>query len=379
SDCLSKMEELDPEPCIPLLSLTEFEGGNQCPAWNIPNTDFIKEKHLSLLPMLLTSWREDIVEDLVLKLGKRQLRCNRLLLMCHSEYAVRQLKDGRRELVLPEDRISWRGLQLICEWIKKSNDLLQRRHITTLLSTALFLEIEHLVNHIWHCLDLSDQFHEDQAFVVSQDSLKLHLNMPLRGLDTAMLRRVRCFFLTLVSSSEFVQLTIEHICALLSSDELSVNCEKEVFFAALRWLSHDWAARKKHLMTVMQLIRLPLLLRKSLLELRRSTDHEVLNLVIAQPEFQKLIRAAYSDFIIISNDDSTALYKLHCSSLKLLRPVRRFFICHDLCTYHRLPSDACFGDFSYEQFLSYLRVLQQFPDSWKTLKAEKLPSAFDNA
>ncbi|XP_034104790.1 kelch-like protein 3 [Drosophila albomicans] len=370
----SQVGELPQEPSIPLLALSEFEGGNQLPTWDI-NSECIREKRLSLLSLMLSSWKENAVDDLILILGSRKLRCNRFMLLCHSKYALRELGKGRCELVLPEDRVSWKGLKVTCEWMKKSNELLELRNIAYLLSTAIFLEIEHLVRQIWYCMELPEEFHDDRAYIVSQDVLDLRSIKCLQGLDTIMLHRIRCFFLTLVSSIQFIELCAEHVCDLLNSDELAVNSEKEVLFAAVRWLTHDWPSRAEHIGAVMQVIRFPLLLRNGIIELRRPTDDQVLNLVIAHPEFQRVRRHGLSDFCNICCND-TEIYKQHCGSLKS-KPSRRLFICHDLCTYHRHHDDKYLGDFTYNQFIDYMEVLQKSPKSWKCLKAEEIPFTFE--
>jgi len=293
SDSDNVLEELALEPSIPLLSLSKFYGGNQLPSWNIPNWDLMLKKSVSVAPILLKIWKQNDAMDLKLKLGTRQLRCNRLRLMCHSEYALRELVNGRRELELPEDRMTWEGLERVCKWIKEPEALLERRHIMMLLSAAIFLEMNDLVKQIWYCLDLANQFHDDQAFVISQEAFNLRSNLPVLGLDKSMLCRIECFFLTLVASLEFVQLPVDHICCLFNSDRIAVNSEKEVFFAAIRWLTHDWPNRAEHVLAIMQNIRLVLLPQKFLLDLRESTDEELLNLIIPLPDFQQIISVAW--------------------------------------------------------------------------------------
>ncbi|KAL7735808.1 hypothetical protein ACLKA6_017812 [Drosophila palustris] len=369
----SDLEKLALEPSMPLLALSEFYGGNQLPTWNMPSGEFLLRKSVSVAPMLLKIWQQNDAQDLLIKLGTRQMQCNRLRLMCHSKYASRALTGGRRELELPEDRVTWPGLERVCRWIRQPEALLERRHIMMLLAAAIFLEMDGLVNQIWYCLDLALQFHDDQAFVASQEALGLRSNLPYTGLDRSMLRRIECFFLTLVASVEFVQLPVDHICCLLGSERIAANSEKEVFFAAIRWLTHDWPTRAKHVLAIMPNIRLVLLPPDFLLALHEPTDEELLNVIIALPDFQQILSEACSDQTFLYSDDGTQSYSYLFDSFEMSLPVRRPFICHDLCSYHRQFSDEFIGDFSYKQFLSYLRVLQNERNSWKLLRSEQFP------
>merc|ERR1712178_467711 len=60
-------------------------------------------------------------------------------------------------------------------------------------------------------------------------------------------------------SNEILLLTVPEMCELLSSDELNIKSEERVFEAALRWINHDPPARKKHILELLQCVRLGLL------------------------------------------------------------------------------------------------------------------------
>jgi kelch-like protein 10 len=60
-------------------------------------------------------------------------------------------------------------------------------------------------------------------------------------------------------STEFLQLDIDEVCVLLSSDYLNMKNEEHVFEAALRWIDYEPNSRKIHIARLLHTIRLGLL------------------------------------------------------------------------------------------------------------------------
>lgn len=60
-------------------------------------------------------------------------------------------------------------------------------------------------------------------------------------------------------NQEFFQLTVEQLSNLLSSDDLNVPSEQDVFYALMSWVQNDPPAREKCIPELLALIRLPLL------------------------------------------------------------------------------------------------------------------------
>lgn len=60
-------------------------------------------------------------------------------------------------------------------------------------------------------------------------------------------------------NQEFLQLSLEQMKRLLSSDDLNVTAERHIFRALMSWIKHDTATRKPHLPELLALVKLPLL------------------------------------------------------------------------------------------------------------------------
>jgi len=46
-------------------------------------------------------------------------------------------------------------------------------------------------------------------------------------------------FMQVILNQEFLQLNVDQMCSLLSSDDLNVSCEEQVFNALMSWIQHD--------------------------------------------------------------------------------------------------------------------------------------------
>ena len=66
-------------------------------------------------------------------------------------------------------------------------------------------------------------------------------------------------FEEVASNEEFKNLPLDQLIGILSSDELNVSCEEEVYRAAMEWISHDLTNRKSQLATVLKHVRFPLM------------------------------------------------------------------------------------------------------------------------
>lgn len=62
----------------------------------------------------------------------------------------------------------------------------------------------------------------------------------------------------MIENQEFLQLTVDQMSTLLSSDELNVSFEEQIFYALVSWLRHD-PPRMQHVEKLLSLIKLPLL------------------------------------------------------------------------------------------------------------------------
>ncbi|XP_034129877.1 kelch-like protein 41 [Drosophila guanche] len=88
-----------------------------------------------------------------------------------------------------------------------------------------------------------------------------------------MLRRIRNYFLALVGSKYFAELTVDDLEDLLKRDSIGVNSEIEVFLLVLRWLNLAGDKRLKHLGRLLDCVRFNLMPIAFLWTLRDGFTH----------------------------------------------------------------------------------------------------------
>ena len=79
-------------------------------------------------------------------------------------------------------------------------------------------------------------------------------------------------FAEVVKGDEFLSLCEADVCALFSSDQLSVISEEKVFDAAMEWVRFDVLERKKSLRALLENVRLPLLTKGLLFNVDSSVN-----------------------------------------------------------------------------------------------------------
>uniref|UniRef100_A0A672ZD44 Kelch-like protein 3 n=1 Tax=Sphaeramia orbicularis TaxID=375764 RepID=A0A672ZD44_9TELE len=74
-------------------------------------------------------------------------------------------------------------------------------------------------------------------------------------------------FAEVVQGEEFLGLSLQQVCSLISSDKLTVSTEEKVFEAMVSWIKHDKPARLEYMPKLMEHVRLPLLSRDYLVQI----------------------------------------------------------------------------------------------------------------
>ncbi|XP_039668719.1 kelch-like protein 3 isoform X4 [Perca fluviatilis] len=74
-------------------------------------------------------------------------------------------------------------------------------------------------------------------------------------------------FTEVVQGEEFMGLSLQQVCSLISSDKLTVSTEEKVFEAMISWIKHDKPARLEYMPKLMEHVRLPLLSRDYLVQI----------------------------------------------------------------------------------------------------------------
>lgn len=140
-----------------------------------------------------------------------------------------------------------------------------------------------------------------------------------------MVPRIMKFFLMLVSTKDFLELSVDELCLLLKSNYICVNryrcicarkdftfkqiaiiediplaeasftlsnffiSEMEVLMSAVRWLMHDWNERKQHMLEVLKCVRFGLIAPWQLVDVKRNPENPEFMELMSYPEVQKMV------------------------------------------------------------------------------------------
>lgn len=122
-----------------------------------------------------------------------------LVLKCYSKFFLK-LPTREKTIKLSTSQISSHSFIKIYEWMLSNIKEIKREDIIPLLKGAQYLKVELLEQQIWHLIQDGQKFQEDEAFLLYQDA-KL---WGCEKVQNMMIQRVQRFFLTIVSSQDFL-------------------------------------------------------------------------------------------------------------------------------------------------------------------------------
>lgn len=208
--------------------------------------------------------------DTEVVIGDAVFDCHMLALVCYSKYFQRQ-KVSKYRVYLSEDDVSADIFPHIYEWIiseKRTLQPLQRGSILLMYRAATYLEIMELKKQCWTIMIDPHWLTEASAFEMYLEARKYEEE----ELKVIMIQRVCKFFLVLVTSKNFLELTHSEICHLLSLSSIGVHEEVEVLFAGLCWLNYDWQRRERYVPDIIRCTRFTLIPRPQLILMNKNSD-----------------------------------------------------------------------------------------------------------
>ncbi|XP_054270629.1 ectoderm-neural cortex protein 1-like [Macrosteles quadrilineatus] len=257
--------------------------------------------------------------DVLVKIGNYEYRCHLLVLQCYSEFFTEKTR-----VEIPESAVSKKAFVYIYEWMldlkKDSYTVLKRDNVLEILMASQFLKIQQLEEQCWAFINNEDLFCEDQAFMLYLEARKLKNPTILQ----LMVPRIQRFFLTLVSSQDFLELYPDEVIIFLSSNYICVHCEMEIFMSAIRWLMFDWDTRQKHLAEIMSCVRFSLISPWQLVDIQRNPTNPEFLLVTKDPIVAHMIEdgLAFAIFKYWNGNDSSE-FSRSIETLHLKEPNER--------------------------------------------------------
>lgn len=204
--------------------------------------------------------------DVQVVIGEAIFNCHKILLDCYSGY-FRNINLNKPIINLPSEKIKPTAFVKIYEWMLASNSpRFERPEMMELFMAANFLQINDLITHLFVCFENFNNFNEDSAFVLYWEARSCNETQT----QELMLPRIQKFFLTMVTTTEFLEMNSQELCSFLKSNTIGIRRESDVFYSALTWLFNNWTEREVFVLDVMNCVRFNLMTPWELSEIRNN-------------------------------------------------------------------------------------------------------------
>ncbi|ESO82188.1 hypothetical protein LOTGIDRAFT_135113 [Lottia gigantea] len=195
--------------------------------------------------------------DAVIKVQSRSFPIHRNILSACSPYfralfKYQHLSNGRIEVTIPG--VSSEIMNELIEYAYTRDIEIDSENVEELLPAADQFLVSGLVKS---CCDfLANQIVPENCIGIRKFAKTYFCN----SLERTALRYILQNFTTVhKTSTEFLQLGVEELNEILSSDDLNVKNEELVFDAVIHWTDHDPEKRRCHMAEILKTIRLGLL------------------------------------------------------------------------------------------------------------------------
>ncbi|XP_031551628.1 kelch-like protein diablo [Actinia tenebrosa] len=206
-----------------------------------------------LLKSLNSQRQSNILCDVVLVVKNQEFPAHKGILAANSNYFMAMFTTNMVEKI--QTRIDLKemdplAIKSILDFIYTGELKIDERNVRVLLEASNFLFISAVKDACCHYLGSVLEADNCLTIMSIADEFfceKLHhkaLNLFYKE------------FLTIAKHEDFMNLNVDEMIVLLSSDEVRVESEDQMFEVLANWISYDLKERKKHLARLMPLVRL---------------------------------------------------------------------------------------------------------------------------
>lgn len=212
--------------------------------------------HTESFRTLTEFFENDVFCDVEIKVGNKGFKCHRVILACVSEYFktmfTTEMAESKRSVIQIKD-IDEEALQSLIKFAYSAKILLSVDSVQSLLYASSILQIECVARAC--CEFMMAHLHPNNCIGVRAFAT-LHNRKELMNYADEYIKEN---FVECVESDEFVTMTHDHFEVILSSPDLNVRSETQVFEALMKWTNHDMATRKLQLAGLLSKLKLALL------------------------------------------------------------------------------------------------------------------------
>ncbi len=208
--------------------------------------------------------------DVVLKVGHQHFQAHRAVLASCSPYFKAMFTGNLSETKTRDiefHSIDASAMELLIDFAYTGMISISQFNVQCLLPAANLLQMNYVVHKC--CTFLTTQLHPTNCIGISRFA-EMHACHELYEKSVQYL--MENFIDVLIDSEEFLQLSEDEACDILSSNDLSIPNEDFVLHAVETWIRHDSKFRKHSIFKLLNCVRMPLL---SIKQLQYIHDHQL--------------------------------------------------------------------------------------------------------
>ncbi|XP_069039717.1 kelch-like protein 17 isoform X3 [Lepisosteus oculatus] len=208
--------------------------------------------------------------DIVLHVGTKEIKAHKVVLASCSPYFhamfTSEMSESRQTHVTLHD-IDPQALEQLVQYAYTAEIVVGEGNVQTLLPAASLLQLNGVRDAC--CKFLLSQLDPSNCLGIRGFADTHSCSDLLKSAHKYVLQH----FVEVSKTEEFMLLPLKQVLDLISSDNLNVPSEEEVYRAVLSWVKHDIDGRRQHVPRLMKCVRLPLLTRDFLMS---NVDTELL-------------------------------------------------------------------------------------------------------
>nr|XP_013797647.1 PREDICTED: kelch-like protein 2 isoform X7 [Apteryx mantelli mantelli] len=206
---------------------------------------------------------QNLLCDVTIVAEDMEIAAHRVVLAACSPYFhamfTGEMSESRAKRVRIKEVDGW-TLRMLIDYIYTAEIQVTEENVQVLLPAAGLLQLQDVKRT---CCE----FLESQLHPVNCLGIRAFADMHA---CTDLLNKANTYaeqhFSDVVLSEEYLNLGVEQVCSLISSDKLTIVSEEKVFEAVIAWVNHDKDVRQELMARLMEHVRLPLLSREYLVQ-----------------------------------------------------------------------------------------------------------------
>ena len=198
--------------------------------------------------------------DVEIKVGTRKIYAHKVILAASSPYFRAMFTGDPSQTEVTIRDVDETAMDILIDFCYTSSIVVEKNNVKTLLPAACLLQLAEIQDECCECLQ--SQLDPSNCLGIRALADTHACRDLLRIVDKFTLHN----FQEVMKHEEFLQLPMSQLIDIISSDELNVSSEEEVFQSVMNWIKYNMEERRPHLAHVLQHVRLPLLSPEFLVE-----------------------------------------------------------------------------------------------------------------